>query len=85
MVRTTRYVNEGGLMQKFDEIDCGGQPMLTVIWDEYVENCNIIPKEQGKAFFRDWSGRVDPKLVRQCMYAGMAYALQHPEVKLIQK
>ena len=65
-------------MEKFKDIDCG-QAKLVNIWDEYVEQCDSISKDEGKAYFREWSGKIPPKLMRQAMFAGMAYALQHPD------
>ena len=71
-------INGGKLPRGFSEIDTGGVT-LWEIWREYVEFCSVIPKEAGKRYLSDFEGKVPSKLIRQCMYAGMAYALQHPD------
>ena len=76
-------INGGKGPRAFSEINAG-DVTLWEIWREYVEFCSVIPKEGGKRYLSDFEGKVPAKLIRQCMYAGMAYALQHPEkVRLV--
>ena len=75
--------NGGKGPRDFSEIDTG-DVLLSEIWEEYVDHCSVIPKKSGKEYLVEWSYKVPTKLIRQCMYAGMAYALQHPgEVRLV--
>jgi len=67
------------------EISLNSDIPLPQIWDEYVEDMEPIPTEKAKEYFRNMSGKVDPKLVRQCMFAGMYWALKHPDSILIKE
>ena len=62
----------------FDDIDAGDVSLLAV-WHEYVDHCRVIPKFEGRNYLLRFEEAVPAKLIRQCMYAGMAYALQHPD------
>lgn len=72
-------------MNELHDILIDGEPTLQVILDEYVDAIDVIPKDQGRAYFAAWSGRVDPKLIRQTIYAGIYYAMTHPDkIKMVQ-
>jgi len=66
-------------MEKIVDIELVNEIPLLDIIDEYIEDMKAIPKEEGKTYFKNWSGKVDPKLIRQSIFAGMLYALKHPE------
>lgn len=68
----------GDGMNMIKDFILDGEPTLVEIWDEYVEDLEPIPTEEAKSYFRSMSGRVDPKLVRQCIYAGAYFASKHP-------
>ena len=53
--------------------------MMIDILDEYCEAVDAVPTEEAKRYFRSMNGKVDPKLVRQCIFAGIYWATQHPE------
>lgn len=64
---------------KIVEIGLKEDVMLIDILDEYVTDMKPIPTEEGKRYFRDWNYKVPPKLIRQCLFAGMLFALKHPD------
>ena len=59
--------------------------MLIKILDEFCEDMECIPTDVGKRYFRSWNYKVDPKLIRQCIYAGIFWALKHPELITVKK
>ena len=61
------------------EITLKSEPSLETILADYCENVEAIPTQQGKQFFREWNGRVPAKLIRQCIFVGIYYAIVHPE------
>jgi len=52
---------------------------IEAILAEYCEDIVAIPTEEGKRYFRGFVGKVPPKFVRQCIFAGIFFALKHPE------
>jgi len=60
------------------QINDGGEEIMTIL-DEYCEEIVVIPTENAKSYFRDWNRIVPPKFVRQCIFAGIFFALKHPE------
>jgi len=60
------------------QINGGGEEIMTIL-DEYCEEIAVIPTEEGKNYFRSFEGKVPPKFVRQCIFAGIFFALKHPE------
>ena len=62
-----------------EEIRLKSSPQLGTILDEYCEQVGLVPTVAGKAFFREWDGEVPAKLLRQCIFAGIFWAKQHPD------
>lgn len=61
------------------EIKLKSEPLIGDILKEYCENVTEIPIEKAKAYFEEWGGKVPGKLIRQCIFAGIYWALAHPE------
>ena len=49
------------------------------ILEEFCEEVDVIPTHEGKQFFKSWNGKVPVKLIRQCIFAGIFWANQHPD------
>ena len=62
-----------------ENIELKSEPSLEQILADYCENVGTVPTEQGKAFFREWNGKVPGELIRQCIFAGIYYAVAHPD------
>lgn len=52
---------------------------------EYCEKVGIIPTEEGKGFFEEWNNKVPAKLIRQTIFAGIYFALRHPDRIILEK
>ncbi|KPL02042.1 MAG: hypothetical protein AMJ90_06785 [candidate division Zixibacteria bacterium SM23_73_2] len=61
------------------EINLKKDVSLMKILDDFVEDQEGIPTEEGKKFFREWEGIVPTKLIRSCIFAGMHYALKNKD------
>ena len=62
------------------EIRLESNPQFGKILDEYCEGVETVPTEEAKAFFRRaLLAKVPAKLMRQCIFAGIYWAKQHPE------
>ena len=61
------------------EIQLQSSPQLGRILEEYCEKVEVVPTVKGKAFFREWDGKVPTALIRQCIFAGIYWAKTHPE------
>lgn len=68
-----------GDARPISEIEFTEDILIMDILDEYVTDMEPIPTEEGKKFFRDWSGQIPAKLIRQSIFAGVLFALKHPE------
>lgn len=55
------------------------EPLLETILADYCENVDAVPTQQAKQFFREWNGKVPAKLILQCIFAGVHWAITHPE------
>ena len=66
-------------MTKLNGIVLKNEPRLIKILDEFCEDMKDIPTEEAKEYFGSWNTKVPAKLIRQCIYAGIFWALKHPE------
>ena len=61
------------------EITLKSEPLFGAILADYCENVEGVPTQKCKEFFREWNERVPAKLIGQCIFAGIYYAIAHPE------
>ena len=61
------------------ELSLKSGPSIETILAEYCENVETTPTEECKRFFRERNEGFSVGLVRQCIFAGIYYAITHPE------
>lgn len=55
------------------------------ILDEYCEGIESIPTEKVKEFFSYWNGKIPGKLISQAIFAGIHWAITHPEDVIVEE
>lgn len=64
---------------KIEDLKLKSEPTSEKILAEYCEAIMSIPTQKAKAFFREWNGKVPAALIRQTIFAGIFWAIAHPE------
>lgn len=72
-------------MKTILDIKLKSNPPLGKILDEYCEDMDVIPTEEGKRYFKSFDRKAPAKLIRQAMFAGVYWAKKHPEDVIVEE
>lgn len=63
---------------KIKDIHINENILLLDILKFYCRDVDAVPYDKAMEFFNEWNGKIPPKLIRQCIYAGIHFGICYP-------